>query len=77
MDVVLQLNPPIPVHTPKGPGLAHVLIDYSPEFSLLWVVFIDETGECWTFSNEKIRAVKNITMGRELSNSSFQSKESQ
>jgi hypothetical protein len=62
--MILQLNPPIPVVTPKGEGLAHVLIDYGPEFNLMWVCFIDETKECWTFDNSKIKAVKNITMGR-------------
>lgn len=61
-----QLNPPIPLDTPKGPGLAHFLIDYGVEFSLMWVVFIDATGESWTFPNEQVRAVKNITMGRRL-----------
>jgi hypothetical protein len=27
----LQLDPPIPVITPKGDGYAHLLIDYGPE----------------------------------------------
>jgi hypothetical protein len=61
---LLQLNPPIPVTTPKGDGLAQVLIDYGAEHSLLWVVFQDDTGECWTWPNPKVRAQKNITMGR-------------
>lgn len=61
---MLQLDPPIPVMTPLGPALAHVLIDYGPEHNLMWVCFNDETGECWTWPNGKIRAHKNITMGR-------------
>lgn len=61
---LLQLDPPLPVITPKGPGLAHVLIDYGPEHDLLWVVFQDQTGESWTVPNPLIRAQKNITMGR-------------
>ncbi len=61
---VTQLNPPIPLKTPKGNGLAHFVIDYGPEHNLLWTVFIDETGECWTFSNRDIRATDNLTMGR-------------
>ncbi len=60
----LQLNPPIPVITPRGEGYAHVLIDYGAEFNLLWVVFLDDSGECWTYDNTQIRAQKNITMGR-------------
>ena len=63
---IIQLNPPIPIETPKGSAIAHFLIDYSIEEHLYWVCFIDSTGECWTFSNPKIRAQKNITIGRTL-----------
>jgi hypothetical protein len=61
---ILQLNPAIPVVTPKGDGYAHALIDYGAEFNLLWVVFLDDSGECWTYDNSQIRAQKNVTMGR-------------
>jgi hypothetical protein len=64
--MILQLNPPLPIETPKGPGLAHFLIDYSIEDNLYWVCFITSTGECWTFGNPDIRACKNITFGRLL-----------
>lgn len=60
----IQLDPPIPVITPKGEGYAHVLIDYGPEYHLLWVCFLDDTGECWTLANPDIRGPKNVTMGR-------------
>ena len=60
----LQLDPPIPVITPKGDGYAHLLIDYGAEYNLLWVCFLDDSGECWTYDNTQIRAQKNITMGR-------------
>lgn len=62
--MILQLNPPIPLETPKGPGLAWLMIDYGAEFNLMWVVAIDKTAEIWTFENPKVRAQKNITMGR-------------
>lgn len=62
--MILQLNPPIPMTTPKGPGLAHFLIDYSAEHDLYWVIFLDNSGECWTFSNRHVRAQGNITLGR-------------
>ena len=62
--MVLQLNPPIPMSTPKGSGFAHFLIDYSAEHDLYWVVFLDNSGECWTFNNRHIRAQDNITLGR-------------
>ncbi len=64
--MMMQLNPCIPVETPRGKGQASVLIDYSPEHDLYWVVFLDEGGECWTFSNRDIRAQTNITLGRNL-----------
>lgn len=63
--MLLQLNPPIPLLTPKGAGLAHFLVDYGPEFDLHWTVFLDDSGECWTFANREIRAQKNITLGRD------------
>ena len=61
---VLQLNPPIPMNTPKGEGFAHILIDYGPESDLYWTVLITETGEIWTYANRFVRASKNITLGR-------------
>ncbi len=64
--MILQLDPPIPITTPKGNAIAHALIDYGAEHNLLWVSFQDETGECWTWPNHEIRAQKNITLGREL-----------
>lgn len=65
---LLQLDPPIPVITPKGSALAQVLIDYGPEHDLIWVCFQDDTGECWSWENSKIRAHENITMGRKFKN---------
>lgn len=61
---MIQLNPPIPIMTPKGSALAHFIIDYGPEYNLIWTAFIDSTGECWSFNNTKIKALKNITMER-------------
>lgn len=62
--MITHINPAIPVETPKGPGLAHFLIDYGPEHHLHWVVFLDESGECWTYQNPYIRARTNITQNR-------------
>jgi len=62
--MILQLNPPVPLKTPKGPALAHFLIDYGIEHNLMWVCFQQQTGECWTWDNKDIRAEKNITSGR-------------
>lgn len=63
--MILQLDPPLPVITPKGSGLAYMLIDYGPEHHLQWVVFLDAGGECWTVPNPQIKMSPNWTMGRE------------
>jgi len=62
--MLTQLNPPLPLITPKGKAWAHIVIDYGQEHDLLWVCFQDETGECWTWSNREVRIQENITMGR-------------
>jgi hypothetical protein len=62
---MIQLNPTIPVVTPKGNGLAFFLIDRSQEHDLEWVVFLDNGGYCWTFKNSDIRIQKNFTLHRE------------
>ena len=64
MSTLLQLNPPIPMVTPKGEGMAHLTIDFGLEHHLQWVVFIDDTGECWIFDNPDIRIQDNQTKGR-------------
>ena len=63
---ILQLDPPIPLDTPKGKALAHFLVDYGTEHHWLWVVFQDDTGECWTWENTQVRAQHNPTFGRVL-----------
>jgi hypothetical protein len=51
------------VDTPKGPAYAHLTIDYSQEHYLLFVCFLTETGECWTFPNRDVKLQVNATMG--------------
>jgi len=62
--MLTQLNPPLPLITPKGKAWAHIVIDYGQEHDLLWVCFQDETGDCWTWGNRDVRMQENITMGR-------------
>ena len=66
--MLLQLNPPIPIYTPKGKAVAHILIDYGIEFDLVWVSFNHTDGQCWCWSNKDITIDKNITIGRVLNN---------
>lgn len=62
--MIQQLSPPLPLMTPKGKAWAHLVIDYGPEADLLWVCFLDEGGECWTWPNNLVRAQPNATLGR-------------
>ena len=62
--MITQLNPPLPLETSKGSGWAHFVIDYGPEAALLWVVFMDADGACWTVPNAEVRMSFNWTMGR-------------
>jgi hypothetical protein len=62
--ILQQLNPPLPMTTPRGPGLAHFVMDYGPESHLMWVVFMDEDGACWTVPNPEVRLSPNWSLGR-------------
>lgn len=64
--MITQLNPPIPVITPKGKAFAHLVLDYGLEHDLYWVCFQQTSGECWTWSNRDIRSQENITVGRDI-----------
>jgi len=62
--MLVQLNPPLPMETPKGRGVAHFCIDYGPEANLMWVVFMDADGACWTVPNPEVRMSFNWSLGR-------------
>ena len=62
--MILQLSPQVPLMTSKGPAQAAFLIDYGEEFDLLWVCFLDHSGECWTMPNAQVRAFPNMSIGR-------------
>jgi hypothetical protein len=58
-----QLDPPIPLDTRKGKGLAVGLIDYGATHDLIWITFLNENGQCWCLPNRDIRLQTNETMG--------------
>jgi hypothetical protein len=64
--MLTQLNPPLPLLTPKGKAWAHLVIDYGPEADLMWVCFQDEDGACWTWCNRDVRIQANATLGRRV-----------
>jgi hypothetical protein len=61
--MLIQLQTPIPIITPKGKAWAIALIDYGPQWDLQWVTFLHDNGECWTFLNPEIRQEENYTFG--------------
>ena len=61
---LIQLNPPLPMNTPKGSGICHFLLDYVIEDDIIWGVVDDATGQVWWWPNQQIRFMKNISMGR-------------
>lgn len=62
--IIKQIDPPLPVISPKGKGFAHFIIDYGIEHFLYFVCFQDDTGECWTWCNKEVRLQNNTTLGR-------------
>lgn len=72
--MILQLNPPLPFETPKGSGFAHFLIDNGIEHQNVWIVFLNDTGECWCFENPDIRMSHNLTIGRQKQDYIWRSK---
>ena len=62
--MLTQLNPSLPLDTPKGEGYAVAVIDYGLEHSLLWVVALNDTGEIWCVPNSEARMQKNWSAGR-------------
>jgi hypothetical protein len=60
-----QLNPSIPMDTPKGRGLALAVIDYGQEHNLLWVVTLNTSGEIWCVPNSHVRVPPNWSAERQ------------
>lgn len=40
----------------------------------MWVCFLDDSGECWTFENPQVRIQWNITLGRVSKNTDAKAK---
>lgn len=56
----MQLDPPIHVLTPLGPGLAFIY-EGEGRSGVEWLVFIKRTGEPWFFRNPHIRLADDTT----------------
>lgn len=62
--MILPLDPPIPVETPRGSGQAIYLIEYGPEYDLYWITLVESSRECVTYNNRDIRARISIILER-------------
>ena len=60
---MLQLNPPIHVHTPLGEGDALLIIDYGCHINSVWVVWLFEDGRVNHFDSSDIRVFGNAMYG--------------
>ncbi len=61
--MIIQLNPPIWVQTPKGEGDALLIIDYGVHYNTVWVVHLFEDGQVLHFDSSDIRAMGNAMYG--------------
>lgn len=62
---ILRLEPPIPLMTPRGDGMAIIFRDMGIECHDLWTV-IQSDGGIWTWENPQVRAQSNVTLGRKV-----------
>lgn len=58
MTALLQLEPPIPVETEHGPGLAMVMIDYGPNFNSIFLVAIQKSH----YASPQLKIAINFTL---------------
>ena len=64
--MITELKHPLPLYivSKSKAALAHFVIDYGAETSLLWVCFLNDSGECWTVPNHDIRMEWNYSLNR-------------
>ena len=57
--MMLQLNPPIWVATPRGEGFAILIIDYGPHLNSVWVVHHFDDGQVIHVDSSEVRVMGN------------------
>ena len=65
--VISRCDPPLPVLTPLGAGLAHWRIERGiemPTFYEVWISEGDASGQIWEFPQHVLTAPVNVTVGR-------------
>ncbi len=61
--IVTRCDPPFPVITPKGSGLAHWRIERGIEMPTAYEVWLTD-GQIWEFAQNEIRSEENVTAMR-------------
>ena len=61
--IMLELSQQIEVDTPKGRGRLFLVTEYGTEIEKIFTVIL-YNGDIREFTNDKIKATSNITMGR-------------
>jgi hypothetical protein len=61
--IALQLNPPLFVVTPKGDGIARILIDYGPDTNPMFIVELNESRDILCFDMLDIKGSGNSAWG--------------
>jgi hypothetical protein len=61
--VILQLDPPIPVTTEHGDGMALLVIDYGHQWNTVWVVALKNTLEIKHYDAAQLKMERNFTFG--------------
>jgi len=61
--IMLELSQQVEVDTPKGRGRLFLVTEYGTEIEKIFTVIL-YNGDIWEFTNDKIKATSNITMGR-------------
>ena len=61
--IMLELSQQIEVDTPKGRGRLFLVTEYGTEIEKIFTVIL-YNGDIWEFTNDKVKATSNITMGR-------------
>lgn len=64
--MILQLNPPIQVHTPLGNGWALLIIDYCININSVWIVRLDLDGQIKHIESNDIKVAGNPMLGLPL-----------
>ena len=61
--IMLELSQQVEVDTPKGRGRLFLVTEYGTEIEKIFTVIL-YNGDIWEFTNDKVKATSNITMGR-------------